>query len=211
MHPRGGVVGIEVFVRCTSKFPDTVSGDAFWYAEDGPRLWAAVIDGLGFGVPAAEAARLAVACLAQDLQEGVGAAASTDADHALTVMMQNCDARLHHTRGAALGLALFDMERGEGRYAGVGNVELRVLNANHHSHPVCLNGIVGAGLRKVRVEKFSYAPGSLILMHSDGLSSHFDLEASQYTGRPLEEIGEHLIAAHSKKDDMTLLLMRQHA
>lgn len=211
MHTRGGVVGLDVFVKCISKYPEIVSGDAYWYAEEGSCVWAAVVDGLGSGVEAAEAARLAVASLAGDLRANAAFNASATPSDALTSMILACDFRLHNTRGAALGVAVFNAELGEGHFAGVGNIELRILNDRRNVHPVCSPGIVGAGVRKVRVERFQYAPGNLILMHSDGLSSHFDLDGCAVVSQPLEEIGEALLHAHRKADDTTLLLIRQHA
>lgn len=202
------MVAIEVFVKCLSKVPRTVSGDAFWYTESGPLLWALVVDGLGHGVPAAEASRKAVDCVA--LEVGRLSAMPFEPRNAMREMLVLADQTLRRTRGAALGLALFDASRREGHYAGVGNIELRVVGAETAARPICVAGIVGAGLSRVRVETFAYAPGSLIVMHSDGLSSRFELPP-EHERAPLEEIGERLIAGHAKKDDLTLLMVKQHA
>lgn len=204
------MVAIDVFVKCLAKTPSTVSGDAFWYTEDGPRLWTAVVDGLGYGLPAAEAAGVAIASLAQAVEQLSGENEPLDPETALPDILRGCDKRLRQTRGAALGLALFDAERGAGVFAGVGNIELRVLGPIDQAHPICMPGIVGAGLTRVHLERFPYSPGQLILMHSDGLSSHFDM-SPHFVTQALDEIGEALIATHAKKDDLTLLLVRQHA
>jgi hypothetical protein len=203
------MVALDVFVKCISKVPDMISGDAFWYAEQAGLLWMLVVDGLGFGPEAAEAARLAVVSISNDVK-GRTHPGPID-DRALKEMVRRADELLRASRGAALGLALFEPARSVGRYVGIGNIELRVVGPLAHAHPICTPGIVGAGLRSVRVEAFSYQPGQLILMHSDGLSSRFDLDPQVALGPSLEELGESLVAAHGKKDDLTVLLVKQRA
>lgn len=202
------MVALEVFVKCLSKIPHTVSGDAFWYMESGSLLWTLVVDGLGHGVAAAEASRLAIDCLSGEVERL--SAVPFEPRNSMREMVVLTDRTLRRTRGAAIGLALFDVSRREGYYAGVGNVEMRVVGAQASERPISVAGIVGAGLSRVRVETFSYTPGALIMMHSDGLSSRFDLPPGQ-GGATLKELGERLIASHAKKDDLTLLMVKQHA
>ncbi len=203
-------MAIDVFVKCLAKHSDAPSGDAFWYAERCPFLWTVVVDGLGHGVEASVASRLAVERIEGEVAR-LHEACDFDPTRSLTLMLHCCDEALRATRGAALGLGLFDLSRDAGYFAGIGNVEMRVVGGKSHVHPVAVPGIVGTGLRRVRVESFAYRGGDLILMHSDGLGAHFDLDGREVIGRSLEEIGEGLISTHSKKDDITLLLVRQHA
>lgn len=202
-------MALEVFVKCLSKVPQTVSGDAFWYAESGPRLWALVVDGLGSGVPAAEAARRAVGCVTEAIERLSGT--SFEPRMAMHDMVTDTDRVLRRTRGAALGLAFFDAQRREGHFLGVGNIEMRVMGCSACVRPVATPGIVGGGLHRLRVETFSYTPSSLIVMHSDGLSSRFELSSPIEPSLSLREIGEGLVAAHAKNDDLTLLMVKQHA
>lgn len=188
--------------------PRTVSGDAFWYAERGPVLWALVVDGLGSGEAAAEAAQIAVACIAREAES---ISSPFDPRQVLTEMLSLADGQMRRSRGAALGLAMLDAEAREGYFAGVGNVEMRVLGNGTQVRPVGVPGIVGAGLPRMRVEAFPYHRGHLVVLHSDGLSPVFEVEPHECAARPLEALAERLVSAHAKNDDLTLLLVRQHA
>ena len=201
-------MALEIVVKSRARLPQSVSGDAFWYAESGSLLWALVVDGLGHGVQAAEPAHLAVTCISGLVQR----LADTRFDPATSLrdMVVRTDECLRGTRGAALGLVLLDAERGEGHFVGVGNVEMRVCGPRALARPICSPGIVGARLTRVRVERFDYVPGHTVILHSDGLSSRFELDAVPATAS-LEEVADALVARHGKADDMTLLVVRQHA
>lgn len=206
------MVAIEVFVRCLSKMPHAQSGDAFWYGEAGARVWVAVVDGLGSGPEAARASRAAVDCLRALVMgpPGIEETASLGVRGQLEHLVMACDRALRGTRGAALGLALLDAGVREGHYAAVGNIEMRLIGEKCE-HPVGTPGIVGTGLRKVRVQAFPYVPGDLVLLHSDGLSSRFDLEGSRARAWSLEALGEALVREQGHAhDDLTLLLLRHH-
>jgi len=203
------VVAVDVYVRSRAKKPSQPCGDSFWYAEEGERLWLTVVDGLGSGLEAAAAAvtaideiRLQVATAHE--REGL------DMESFLERLLRKCDQDLHGMRGAALGLASVHARGGRGWYTGVGNVEFRVIGARAVHFP-SVPGIVGAGLRRVRVEAFDYAPGDLLVMHSDGISSRFSLPPRGLDAFHLEAIGEGIVAEHGKShDDMMLVLAVQH-
>lgn len=200
------MVAIEVFVRSVAKIPHTPNGDASWYAEDGPRAWVAVVDGLGSGPEAARASRAAVACL----RERALASPRGSTSPCMEQLVKECDRALRGTRGAALGLAVLDAEGREGCYVGIGNVEMRLVGERCH-RPLAVPGIVGAGLRTVRVQHFPYVPGDLVVLHSDGLSSRFDLDVGRDRSHSLEALGEALVRDHGHShDDLTLLLLRHH-
>ena len=206
-------MAIEVFVRCLAKLARTMSGDAFWYAETGRRVWIAVADGLGSGPEAARASRAAIDCLRtlvlnpSESDETTSLLAPRQVEH----LIMACDRALCGTRGAALGLALLDAGAREGHYAAIGNIEMRLIG-QMSKHPVGTPGIVGAGVRKIRVQTFPYVPGDLVLLHSDGLSSHFDLDETLANARSLEALGEALVRDQGHAhDDLTLLLLRQHS
>ncbi|MHB2018513.1 MAG: SpoIIE family protein phosphatase [Candidatus Xenobia bacterium] len=183
--------------------PGDPCGDSFWYSEEGDWIWLAVLDGLGSGPDAAEAARLGTSVLRDMVAE---APATWAPASRLEQFVYRCDRALRQTRGCALGLAL--LQRGGGAwFSGVGNVELRCLGTSS-THPAGVAGIVGAGLRKVRIETFPYRPGDVVLLHSDGLSSRFTIP-EEHRHWTLDALGERLVHEHRKPgDDMTLLMVR---
>jgi hypothetical protein len=85
---------------------------------------------------------------------------------------------LRSSRGAAVAVARIDRTQGVLTFAGVGNISGQVYSgAQGGPHLVSVNGT--AGHQTSRIKEFSYpwpADGMLV-MHSDGLSSHTGLEA----------------------------------
>ncbi len=145
---------------------ETVNGDAYavhWSADGVCRI--AVVDGLGHGVPAAEAAARAVAVLD----------AHPDLDPAEA--LRRCHPALAGTRGAAISIARLDPARGELTYAGIGNVEGHVWHDGRHERMIAYRGIVGSAMRTVRPFTIQLGEEWTLLMHSDGISARADLDA----------------------------------
>jgi hypothetical protein len=63
-------------------------------------------------------------------------------------------------------------------YAGVGNISAVIRNriTGARTSMVSQNGTVGYTVRKVHTYQYAWNEDSLLLMHSDGLTTHWDLE-----------------------------------
>jgi len=178
---------------------ETVCGDAYFIREFENRFLIAVIDGLGHGTAAAEASFKAVEYL------------KVNYDRSLTEIIRGCHKELKDTRGAVMGIALIDPGRSVLRYAGVGNIEIRVMGRSV-VRPAPVNGIVGYNLRKVREEEFPYTRGDLIILHSDGISGKFDLNIypPEFLGQHPQVIAERIAAGFGReRDDLTIVVARQ--
>lgn len=142
---------------------EAVCGDAWHLTWDGPRLTATLIDGLGHGPQAHEAAELGVAAAAD--------AGTRSADDVINQM----HTRMSRSRGGAAAVFAYDGETRQGQFAGIGNIAATVLQGASSrglpSHP----GIVGAQFRRVQPFGFHAEPGSLLVMHSDGLQSRWSI------------------------------------
>lgn len=143
---------------------EAACGDA-WSTRDMPVGGALmVVDGLGHGVLAAEAAAEATRLFAGNW---IG-----PADY-----LQRADGALRKTRGAAVALAHVDLDRAEVRYAGVGNIAGTVITAGlGYRSLVSHNGTVGVETRKIQEFVYSWESGAVLVMHSDGLASRWRLE-----------------------------------
>lgn len=141
---------------------EAACGDAWHLAIDAQRISVTVIDGLGHGPGAADAA-----------DAGVRAAATASGEPGERL------ARLHAgmsgTRGGAAAVLQFDADTGRARFAGVGNIAAMLCDGDGvrgmPSHP----GIVGVQFRKAQPFDFPQAAGRLLVMHSDGLQSRWNL------------------------------------
>jgi hypothetical protein len=86
---------------------------------------------------------------------------------------------LRSTRGAALAVADLDLA-GEVRYAGIGNIAGIVYAPGANRHMVSHPGIVGHEVRKIQEFVYPWSQDALLVMYSDGLATHWDLD--QYPG-----------------------------
>jgi anti-sigma regulatory factor (Ser/Thr protein kinase) len=137
---------------------EPVCGDGYGIRELGGRRQVLVCDGLGHGRLAAAATREAVRVF------GAAPAGSP------AQLVEKLHGALSHTRGAALAVAELDQDKGVLRYAGLGNIAGTVFGADGiRKGLVSLPGIAGHQRRQIREYEYAFAPGSVLLMHSDGV------------------------------------------
>ncbi len=144
---------------------EELSGDAYFIRKRGRQMLLAVIDGLGHGQGAKEAADVAVG----QLDEWTG--------EPLNELLLALHDALRSTRGAVAGIVAVDHEAGRFSYAGVGNILIRVYNSPEHASPVSANGTLGARLGQLRVWSYDWSPAATLVMASDGLSASWDISA----------------------------------
>ena len=168
-------------------------GDAFLIAPAGDdSLVVAVIDGLGHGPEANEAAVAAVDAIRAGL------------DLPLTDMLRRCDAALRGTRGAAVGVLRLGAS-GAGEFCGIGNVEVQAL-AGKQPGLFCLAGIVGHNLRTVRAMPFAMQRGDIYCLHSDGVSGRGD-QRTCLPGEPAA-VARCIVETHGRNhDDATAVIV----
>lgn len=169
-------------------------GDAYCVVDNGPGFLAAVVDGLGHGPDAEEAALTAISVI------------RAGADLPVDQLILACHAALRRTRGAVVGVARVDGQAGALTYAGVGNIEARLVGAEKVYRPVGVRGIVGQTLApRIGVERYPYQAGDLLVMHSDGISDRFVLTPAS-RGRDPQQIATQLAFEHGKHHDDQLVL-----
>jgi hypothetical protein len=125
---------------------------------------AAIIDGLGHGLHAAEAAR-------------TGARAALSRPYSTTVeALTAIHEQLRHTRGAACTVVHVDLRARTVAVSGVGNVVAAIASTASVRHGVSLGGILGHEVRHFREFHYPWNTGATLVMHSDGLLSRWSLE-----------------------------------
>lgn len=165
-----------------------MSGDAAFTDRKGDFLHLALVDGLGHGNLAAEAANAVCKALAQSKWDG------------LIELVGACDKAARSTRGAALALVKVHCPSGRAEHVAVGNVE--VVVATEHGQrftPLPRPGIVGLGTKGLKVTSWTLRPGDVMVIHSDGISRRFDLVAA--TGPSAEATAHILINRYGKPHD----------
>ncbi|WP_153175990.1 SpoIIE family protein phosphatase, partial [Streptomyces sp. E2N171] len=147
------------------------SGDAWSWVRSGDRVTLMLADGLGHGAEAARASDAAV-------EELSHCARLPPAE-----LLQRLHTALSGTRGAAVAAAQLDTWTGRLRFAGIGNVTARLRDGGRWRTLLSRPGIVGAHRpRTVREDEADWTPGSLLILHTDGLPSRWTPPAG--TGVP---------------------------
>lgn len=191
----------QVGVVCLAMPGEDLCGDAFCIGTGEPGLTICAADGLGHGPEAAVASDAAVAL------------ACTRAGLAPATLMGLAHDALRGTRGAALAVAVIDDTKKELRFCGVGNIAGCVFDNGARRHLMSHNGIVGSNLRKLQEFTHPFAPGAMVILHSDGIATRWDLEA--YPGLVFRHPS--LIAAvlyrdfARQRDDTMVLVVRQRS
>jgi anti-sigma regulatory factor (Ser/Thr protein kinase) len=190
---------LEIGAVCLAKPGEEVCGDGWTAAQIDDRGLIGVADGLGHGLHAAEAARAAIQIVR------ARSAASPRA------LVTEAHGALRSTRGVALGVVEVDMARGIVRFAGVGNIAGTLWSTAGSRGMVSGNGILGHELRTVSEYTYPWSSDVLLVLHSDGLGSHWDLE--RYPG--LTRRHPALIAGvlyrdfTRRRDDVTVVVARE--
>src|SRR5262249_28068551 len=83
---------------------------------------------------------------------------------------------LRSTRGAAVAAALIKEASHVGDFCGVGNVACRTLVADKPRSLMSQNGILGHQMRKLQVFQFAFPTPSMLIMHSDGIGTRWNLD-----------------------------------
>lgn len=186
----------EMSVICTALAGELVSGDAWAISDDGSTFLLA--DGLGHGIFAADAAKVAVETFRRSQAL------------APTVILERMHELMRSTRGAAAAIAKIDRAQKRVLFAGIGNISSVVMNENRTQSMVSHNGTLGHQLRRVQQFEYTYAPGDLLLMQSDGLStqSKKGLPNSLFSQPPMV-IAPFIFSEQVRgRDDATLLVNR---
>jgi anti-sigma regulatory factor (Ser/Thr protein kinase) len=147
---------------------ESVCGDSFLALPGKSRSLYMMVDGLGHGVLAAEAA-----------EEAVQTVRSHAAESATEIINRSHDA-LKMTRGAAMTVVIVDHERQILTCSGVGNISSAIVGGTATRSMVSQNGTLGAVLPRVQEFTYPIDSRSLLLMHSDGLTTRCSL--SSYPG-----------------------------
>jgi hypothetical protein len=173
-----------------------VCGDS-WAVDHLPgRSMFFLADGLGHGLEAATAS-----------QDGVRAFHKHKTGRPKEII-EAVHAALHGTRGAAAAVVEIDFSTQEVCFAGIGNIAGTVFSAESSHSMVSHNGIVGHQIRKIQEFIYPWTAESLLILHSDGLSSRWQLE--HYSGLTVRHPG--LIAGvlyrdfQRDNDDATVLV-----
>ena len=147
------------------KAGESVCGDAWGVLRENNRTTFIVADGLGHGV------------LAHDASDQARDILRRSSGMTPQFLLERIHRALRGTRGAAVAIAQVVDGEAEVRFAGVGNISSCIVVGQDVRHMVSHNGTAGQQVRQIQEFRYGYPTGSTLLMYSDGLTSHWRLDA----------------------------------
>jgi anti-sigma regulatory factor (Ser/Thr protein kinase) len=191
----------EVGAVVVPKSGETACGDAWGMELHEAGATFLIADGLGHGPDAARASAMAVEVLRRH------------PEYAPVRLMEAVHGQLRATRGAAVGVIRHDRGRNLALFVGVGNIAATIVDGGARRAMVSHNGIVGHNMQKVMEYSYPWPRGAMLVAHSDGLESQWDL--GQFPGIALRHpsvIAACLFRKYTRKrDDVVVLVAREVA
>ncbi len=188
----------EIGAICVPIKSEQVCGDAWAekHTEAGQQLF--LVDALGHGIGAANAADQAI---------------QTYRNQNLPAkeMIQTIHLALKNTVGAVAGLVEISLTKQTLSFVGVGNIEGRIIHLEGKKNLLSHNGTVGHVMQTVRQWDYPWCHGSLLVLHSDGISGKWDLEdyIGLSTRHPSVIAGVIYRDFRRERDDATVIVMRE--
>lgn len=186
----------DIAVLCTAIQGETLSGDAWSVSED--RRGFCIVDGLGHGVLAADAARAGVDTFNKYPEASPGA------------VLEKMHGAMKSTRGAAAAVVQIHRETGTLDFAGIGNISCVLIGDGKSQNLVSHNGTLGHQLRRVQQFSYPFRRRDLLVMHSDGLTTHTKNGIPPLLlNQPANVIAPFLFSEQLRgRDDATILVTR---
>jgi serine/threonine protein phosphatase PrpC len=176
----------------------SVSGDAYLIKEEEEATLICLVDGLGSGERAAEAAQAAIGCV------------EVNGTLSLSDIMAKCHQALKGTRGAVIALTRISFAESTVTFVGVGNIGIHVRSAAPIK-PISKNGIVGYRLPRLKEFAYPYTPGDIFVLHTDGISNRFTLDNAVWMqeAQDVQTLADEIAQNFGKEnDDLTVIIAR---
>jgi len=155
-----------VFAGVMVPFPgEPACGDNWLSRSDDVQTWVLVADGLGHGILAADASAAAVRAFEK-----------APLDSPVSVL-EKVHQALRPTRGAAVAVSCIQRESGAVRYAGLGNIAGALVDGGRVRLMVSHAGTAGLEARRFQEFRYDLAAEGALVMHSDGISGNWSLDA----------------------------------
>jgi phosphoserine phosphatase RsbX len=180
----------------------TESGDHFLAMGTPAGALVGVVDGLGHGAEAADAAKTAVRSIERHANETV------------IPLIRECHRSLFGSRGAVISVASFNAADETMTWLGVGNVEGLVIRAQTATNPgrellLLRGGVVGVHLPALAAAIVPIMRGDTLIFATDGVRSDFLHEALPHRDSP-QGLADRILARFGRTTDDTLVLVARY-
>jgi serine phosphatase RsbU (regulator of sigma subunit) len=161
----------------------------------------AVVDGLGHGLEAAEAAKTVVTTLKHHAGESV------------LSLVNRCQGKLAGTRGVAVSIASFNITDSTMTWLGIGNVEGVLVRPQNETAPVrefllLARGFIGGPVSDLRAFVVPVEVGDTLAFATDGVANDFHQEVNVVQSP--QKIADRVLSAHGKDSDDALVVVARY-
>ncbi|WP_075619249.1 PP2C family serine/threonine-protein phosphatase [Paenisporosarcina indica] len=150
---------LEVFVYQEAKEGNKESGDTYFTYMNEQYFLCAIADGLGNGPIARQSSEIIPLILAEYHHETIDE------------LLLRCNELMYQKRGAAVAIMKVDFIAKTLEYSCVGNIKFYMTRRDDEKmiYPLPVMGYLSGRPQKLRTQLYTYKPGDLFLLHSDGV------------------------------------------
>lgn len=184
---------IEMLIFNKAKNGNYESGDTYFVHADEEYCIISIADGLGSGPVAKQAADVIPTVLEEYHHQPI------------EDILNRCNQQMVKKRGATAAIIKVNYNERIMEFSSVGNVRLYILqNGDKMVYPLPVGGYLSGRPQKIRTEEYSYNPGDLFFLHSDGVTLNSpNLLLRESSGA--EELYENALQSVEKRDDATFI------
>ncbi len=180
---------LDYFLAIRPLANEVACGDTAIIKEFDNKVFIGIVDVAGHGANAEEVAFICKDFLEKNYRQD------------LVKTMGDLHEHIRGSRGAVAGLCLLDVEAGELTCLGVGNITVRKFGSSN-VRIVPRSGIIGYVMPSLREEKMILHDGDVLVLHTDGVKEHFDLENyPELLIDDAEMIANHIINQFGRAED----------
>lgn len=139
-------------------------GDAGIIKEFDGKIFFGLIDVLGHGKDAYKLAVITREFLEKNYQ------------HEPVEIIKRLHEHIKGTRGLVAGIGILDLKSNLLKYAGMGNISLKICNQNKTKNIIYKDGIIGYIISTPRQEEIKLFPNEAIIVYTDGVKERFTLK-----------------------------------
>jgi negative regulator of sigma-B (phosphoserine phosphatase) len=172
------------------------SGDIAVFSPTAAGGLACLIDGLGHGPEAADAAEMCAGVVQEN------------AEAPPRELLELCHDALRDSRGAVMTVAWFDLERLSLSWTGVGNVDARLVRpgpAPKEDVALVFGGVLGYRLPQIRPATMELGRGDMLVMITDGIETA--ISSALEGGGAAQAMADRIFAMHGKGNDDALAVV----
>lgn len=193
-----GKCPFEIGIVSRPKHGETFNGDSFVIKHGNGQSLVAVIDGVGHGLLAHQAALAARHYI------------ESHSDSPFLDVFRGVDRACRSSRGVVMALATIDWTSMKLKFASVGNIEVKAYGAHEKFKFIVRRGIIGKNAPNPVITENDWRLDYALAIHSDGLSTHWSWnDFSLHLDKSAQFLAEHMHRTLEKdNDDSTLIIVK---